>query len=46
MATCDPEDLMETGKEFQGLSRRELEIVKNQLLCDIKDKLQELIDAL
>lgn len=35
MATCDPEQLMEDGVLFQGLSRRDLEILKNQLLCEI-----------
>lgn len=37
MATCDPEQLMEDGVLFQGLSRRDLEILKNQLLCEILD---------
>lgn len=35
MATCDPDQLLEDGCDFDGLSNRDLEIAKLQLLCEI-----------
>lgn len=36
MATCSTSELMEAGKCFQCLSKKELWIVIAQLLCEIK----------
>lgn len=35
MATCSPSDLLEAGKCFQCLTKKELQIVIAQLLCEI-----------
>lgn len=35
MATCNPATLLVSGKDFQALSKRELQICICQLLCNI-----------
>jgi hypothetical protein len=37
MATCSAETLLEAGKCFQCLTKKELQIVITQLLCEIQD---------
>ena len=39
MATCDPDQLLEDGCGFDGLSNRDLEIAKAQLICEIYNEI-------
>lgn len=41
MATCNPSTLIEQAKCFQGLSKKELQAVIAQLLCNISDQPNE-----
>lgn len=37
MATCNPSTLIESAKCFQSLSKKELQVVIAQLLCNITE---------
>lgn len=37
MATCNPSTLIESAKCFQSLSKKELQVVIAQLLCNISE---------